>query len=245
MKKRKSEIFTCPNRRSHLNKRGLSNVITGVILIGIALSAVGIGYFAIQNVINDAAENTVSKSSGVSQETRYGWGQTGFATWAEGEGGDVYCDDCSVGIGTDSPQNALDVVGDLNVTGEIFGLPTEGEDNDCHVLSCGENSALDNAAWEWSCGGNGETGDDLGVYAFRNLTITGIGLNCLTATGTANVTMTIGMAYVTCSTPMNSNTYSGIAECNVDVNKGDVMLPRTVIDTGHSNCVVSWEVCRR
>jgi hypothetical protein len=46
-----------------MNKRGLSGVITTVILIGIGLSVVGIVWFVLMDVVNQSSEEVSSKSS--------------------------------------------------------------------------------------------------------------------------------------------------------------------------------------
>jgi len=94
------------------NHRGVSQVITAVILIGISLLAVGVGYFTIKNVLESSAEKAISQSSSLNPDNGYGWKQasTGFATWVD-DGDNIYCEDCSVGIGTTGPQGTLDVNG--------------------------------------------------------------------------------------------------------------------------------------
>lgn len=203
--------------------------------------------------LTTCSDNQIMKMNGAS------WGCEADATGAGGGGGntteeiqaavnvteyydfqaknatDLECSDCIGGPEID--ESTLSGVPTFNSTYDAK------PDEYCYTLTCGENAALDNSAWEWSCGGNGETGDDLGVFAWEDVTVTHIGLRCKTGTGTAVINMTVDMAYTDCS--VSSDTISDYDTCNLDVDQYEVMLPRTVSDSGHANCVVSWEVCTR
>lgn len=175
------------------------------------------------------------------------------------------------GIGEGSDVNwAGHFQGNINVTGNLYGdgstltgLPLTADNSTIWnnnsnsnfitnslpiadlpmYFTCGENSALDNSAYEWSCGGNGEVGTNLNIHVFEDMTLTDVGITCNTGTGTANVSIYVNNAHVQCN--VVSTGTSDTASCDVDISSGDEMQPYTVTDTGHSNCVVTWRAVTR
>ncbi len=107
-------------------------------------------------------------------------------------------------------------------------------------MTCGENSALDPGA-EWSCGGNGETNQN--VYVYEDVTITGMSLDCNTGTGVANVTIQVSETNADCW--ISSSAVQAVSTCNLDVDAGSWIRPYTVADSGHSQCVVGWRMVTR
>ena len=54
--KSKSKIFIYPNRRGYLNKRGLSTIVTSLLLILLVIVAVGIVWIVVRNVLQGGTE---------------------------------------------------------------------------------------------------------------------------------------------------------------------------------------------
>ncbi len=109
------------------------------------------------------------------------------------------------------------------------------------VWTCGENSGLDDTSYEWSCGGNGETGQALGVVMPSNATIIGLGLQCNTGTGTAVVEIkTTGGSSIGCN--ITSTSTSAWEVCDTSILLGDILIPYTITDTGHSQCVITVQM---
>jgi hypothetical protein len=127
------------------------------------------------------------------------------------------------------------IANDLDVTGNITsgGMPI--------YFTCGENAALDNANQEWSCGGNGETGQE--VYIAEDMTLTDVGMDCNDNTGTANVSIRRNKAHDGCYL-VHTNHHDSTT-CHTEFNAGDWMQPFTVTDTGHSHCVITMRFITR
>lgn len=141
-------------------------------------------------------------------------------------------------------ESCIDNWGDLNQTINNYYnnySVTSNLSKYCFSMTCGENANLDNDDWEWSCGGNGESGANLNVFPFVNGNITNIGLTCVDGTGTAQVNMTLNGAYTDCG--VTSSTTSDMDSCNVVITETDGIQPKTYSDTGHSVCVVSFQIC--
>lgn len=102
-------------------------------------------------------------------------------------------------------------------------------------FACGENSDLDDASDEWSCGGNGETTQR--AYIFDDSTLTHLGVSCVTGTGTANITIQKNGAATNCY--LISSTTEDRTTCDVDFTDGDLFEPYTVTDTGHAQCILT------
>lgn len=96
MNKSKSKIFIYPNQYSHLNKKGMSGIVVTLIIIGIALAAVGIVWYVLNIVIEEQAGEVTSASGNVFQSCS----QAGISTWTPSctgivkyTGGQKCCDD--------------------------------------------------------------------------------------------------------------------------------------------------------
>lgn len=113
----------------------------------------------------------------------------------------------------------------------------------CSVVACGENAAIDNGQYEWSCGGNGETGSALNVYPMFNGTIRGIAMVCNSAPSNARVNMTLDNAWTNCSVSYTSS--PTIDSCAVPFDSTQGMQPRTDWDLGNSQCVVTFKICQK
>lgn len=170
----------------------------------------------------------------------------------------------NVGIGTTSPTQLLHVEGNVNITGTLYGGSALNVGGGLNIsngnlyfsdgtnqstassyiiyMTCGENSALDTGSAEWSCGGNGETGQ--AVYVYDDITITHISLDCNTGTGAANVTIQVPQG-TNSNCYVNSETTNDVAECDLEVDAGTWIRPLTVSDSGHSNCVMGWRMVTR
>jgi hypothetical protein len=108
----------------------------------------------------------------------------------------------------------------------VTGLPI--------YFTCGENSALDNANQEWSCGGNGEVGQE--VYLAEDVTLTHVAMDCNTNTGDANISIRKNLVETDCY--LFHTNHQDSTTCDVDFDAGDWFQPYTITDTGHSACVI-------
>jgi len=77
------------------NKRGMSGIVVTLIIIGIALAAVGVVWYVINNIIT-TQEASVTQASG---QTFQSCAQAGYVTWTSGctgvtryTGGQKCCD---------------------------------------------------------------------------------------------------------------------------------------------------------
>jgi len=120
--------------------------------------------------------------------------------------------------------------------------PAAGGSTNIIYMTCGENAALDTGSAEWSCGGNGET--DQAVYIYDNVTLTHMSLDCNTGTGTANVTIQVPQG-TNSECWIESTGVNDVSTCNLNVSAGTWIRPLTVLDSGHSQCVVGWRMVTR
>lgn len=128
---------------------------------------------------------------------------------------------------TDIPEGFADGIDNTSSGGSSTGYPI--------YFTCGENSALDDGQEEWSCGGNGETGQE--IILFEDVTLTHVGLDCNTNTGSADIVIRKNLVNTACSnTFTNQHDYFS---CDVDFVAGDTFQPYTITDTGHSACVIT------
>ena len=102
-------------------------------------------------------------------------------------------------------------------------------------FTCGENSGLDNNGEEWSCGGNGEAGQE--VYLAEDVTLTHVAMDCNTNTGDANVSIRKNLVETDCY--LFHTDHHDSTTCDTDFNAGDWFQPYTVSDSGHSACVIT------
>jgi hypothetical protein len=120
-----------------------------------------------------------------------------------------------------------------NHTSSATGVPL--------YFNCGENGALGVNSQQWSCGGNGETGQE--IILFDNATLTHMGLDCNTVTGSATINIRKNLALSSCEGTF-VNRYD-VVECDEDFNAGDSFQPFTVTDSGHSQCVITMRFVTR
>ena len=101
-----------------MKKRGLSGVITSMLLIVLGLVAIGIVWVVISNVLSSTAEDIETTSKGffdnLMGRDKVWESITGLVTW-ENDSNNIWCENCNVGIGTTAPTAKLDVQGDVNI----------------------------------------------------------------------------------------------------------------------------------
>lgn len=103
--------------------------------------------------------------------------------------------------------------------------------------TCGESSTLDDGAFEWSCGGNGEEGQY--IYIEKNIRLTSMGLSCTTYTGSAFVQIyKYGGTIIPCNVSAGAIP-NAVDFCDAEVTAGSWIRPYTLTDTGHSACVLT------
>jgi len=125
------------------------------------------------------------------------------------------------------------VDGDMEVTGtltadvEVSGMPI--------YFTCGENAVLDNGQAEWSCGGNGETLQN--VPLFDDVILTDVGMDCNTAPTNVNITIQNNEVATNCTLV---GTGAQITDtCTTEFDSGDWFRPFTVTAGGGSQCVIT------
>jgi len=93
-----------------MKKRGLSGVITSMLLIVLGLVAIGIVWVVISNVLSSTAGDIETTSKGffdnLMGRDRVWESVTGLVTW-ENDSNNIWCENCNVGIGTTSPSYKL------------------------------------------------------------------------------------------------------------------------------------------
>ena len=104
-----------------MNKKGISDVITTLVLVALILITIGVIWIVINNIIDTASGNIENRTLKIFEKNS--WESITGAVWVE-EGKNIFCEGSKVGIGTATPSDELEVVGNVEANGfTINGVP--------------------------------------------------------------------------------------------------------------------------
>ena len=150
----------------------------------------------------------------------------------------IYDNGASIGIGTATPQNKLNVIGDINATGSVYGMTSLCIGTDCRTAWSELLSPWDNSSTQTFI----RAGYPLLINASNTLFVNGsagkVGIGTINPTSALEVVGTINVTNITLRTNCNNGQIlkwsNGAGTCGSDIGEGgEVDTLQNVTDRGN------------